>query len=474
MYLGIDFGTSTNYIVRWNSEKNKVEAVNLMVNYGSALMGNAIYYGIDNVFIGENALEKRLTDPKNLVRYIKVYMGDENYERHIPRKNRKLKSMEIAIDIFKELKSSIEKYNEEKIDGVVITIPFGYMHKARKAIKQAAQEAGFNVISLIEEPLAAAIRARDILGNTDDIENVLVFDIGGGTLDITVFKSYQKDGINYLEVLNTDGDKQIGGRYIDEAIFKKIKNEYDFPDLTASKQEKIFEDIKSAKELLSEDDESDICIETIYGSEVYELDNEILSQVLRDINYENKINYILDNVIDDSNLTKNDINRVILVGGTSRLKAIRDILENQLFCEIEEIGEADLLVGEGAAIYANELATNQNRFKIIPSLNHSIGIDKAGEFIKILEKNSKYGFESEIKVLSSENNISGYQTIDVYQGDYTKVKECSKVGVISFEANDLGTEIGLSFSVDTSGIIMYKLYDIRDKQKNMIKSDELN
>lgn len=476
MYLGIDFGTSTNYIVRWNEDKGKVEPINLMVNYGTALMENAIYYGIDNIFIGKSALEKKLTDPKNLVRYIKVHIGDDNYEQYIPRKKQKLSAKEIAVDIFKEIKVSIDKFNEESIEGVVITVPFGYMHKARKTIKEAAEEAGFNVISLIEEPLAAAIRARDIIGDSESEKNVLVFDIGGGTLDITVFKSYNQDGTNYLEVLNTDGDKKIGGRYIDEAILKKIKNRYDLQNLTASKQEKILEDIKEAKEVLSDEDEeeSEICIEVKTGFDIYYLDNEILEEIFRDINYEDKISYILDNAIEDSGLEKQDIDQIIMVGGTSRLKVIRDILEKQLFCEIAEVGEPDLLVGEGAAIYANEVATQKNRFKIIPTLNHSIGIDKAGEFVKVLNKNSRYEVESEIKILSVATSISGYQTVDVYQGDYSKIKECSKVGVISFDVKNIGNEIGISFSVDQSGIIKYKLYDVRDNKNDLIKSDELN
>ena len=473
MYLGIDFGTSTNYIVKWNSEKNKVEPINLMVNYGEALMDNAIYYGLDNIFIGRNALEKKITDPKNLVRHIKVHIGDENFTQFIPRKERGVTAKEITVDIFREIKNNIDKFNEESIEGVVITVPFDYLHKARKEIKDAAIEAGFNVISLIEEPLAAAIRAKGLLGEMKESENILVFDIGGGTLDITVFKCYDKDGVNYLEVLNTDGDKKIGGKYIDEAIFKKIKNRYDL-NLTVSKKEKILEDIKEAKEMLSEEDEYDLCIETQTGFKEYELNNEILHEIFRDINYGDKINYILDNAIEDSGLEKIDIDKVIMVGGASRLEIVREILKKQLFCEIADVGEPDLLVGEGAAIYANEIASGVSKFKIIPTLNHSIGIDKSGEFIKVLAKNSKYEVESDIKILETLNNISGYQTIDVYQGDYSRINECSKVGVIKFDAKQMGKEIGISFSVDNNGIIRYKLYDMRENRNLIIKNDELD
>ena len=199
IYLGIDFGTSTNYVVRWNENKQCIEPqANLGQYKDSKLVDNVIYYGKENI-VGYNALQRIVTDPLNTVRYIKREMDKSNWSVYIPYLDKNLDTESVCRDIFLYLKDKIESNHNEFIDGVVITVPFAFLHKERQRIKNAAKRAGIEVLALLEEPVAASIRYLDLKKDflSNDPKTTMVFDLGGGTLDVTIFK-IQKSNENYV------------------------------------------------------------------------------------------------------------------------------------------------------------------------------------------------------------------------------------------------------------------------------------
>ena len=185
LYLGIDFGTSTNYITRWDEEKKKAVPIVGLSGYGSSKNNfpNVIYYQRSGIpIIGEPAFEKLKSDPSNAVYAVKRRIGEDKWTCHIENINKDLTAYEVTRDIFSKIREEIQKqFGGQYIDGAVISVPYSYQHKERSVIEGAAKAAGIRVVGLIEEPIAAALSYG--MFNTEievgTREKVLIFDLGG-------------------------------------------------------------------------------------------------------------------------------------------------------------------------------------------------------------------------------------------------------------------------------------------------------
>ena len=232
IYLGIDFGTSTNYVTRWNEADGSIKAVpNLdpTIYTGDEVFPNVIYYCQNGEkLVGKAALKRAAIDPQNGVVGVKRKLVEDNWEYNIPALGTKYSPVDVATDIFSYIKDKVSTNNGgADIDGVVISVPYAYGNKERLKIRRSAERAGLNVLDLIEEPVAAAIsyglfQKTSTMGHS---EKIMVFDFGGGTLDITVFL-YEKsaDGRVSIEVLNTEGIRDFGGQVIDDILLTKVAN----------------------------------------------------------------------------------------------------------------------------------------------------------------------------------------------------------------------------------------------------------
>ena len=190
---------------------------------------NVIYYCQNGEkLVGKAALKRAAIDPQNGVVGVKRKLVEDNWEYNIPALSTKYSPVDVATDIFSYIKDKISTNNGGAgIDGVVISVPYVYGNKERLKIRRSAERAGLNVLDLIEEPVAAAIsyglfQKTSTMGHS---ETIMVFDFGGGTLDITVFL-YEKstDGRVSIEVLNTEGIRDFGGQVIDDILLTKVVN----------------------------------------------------------------------------------------------------------------------------------------------------------------------------------------------------------------------------------------------------------
>ncbi len=193
-----------------------------------------------NQVIGKLAFEKRILDPFNVVEGIKRKLEYDNWKQRIASIGQELSSEEIATDIFKVIKNRVEAiHGGTPVEGVVISVPFAFQSKERQRIKNAAENAGLNVMKLIEEPVAAAIcfgLFHEVVKNNKK-EKVLIFDLGGGTFDVTIFELVkQSDDTIRVEVLNTDGHKNLGGKDIDDMLVKKFEESINGYELVAGQK----------------------------------------------------------------------------------------------------------------------------------------------------------------------------------------------------------------------------------------------
>lgn len=482
IYLGIDFGTSTNYVTRWNESDGSIKAVpNLdpTIYTGDEVFPNAIYYCQNGEkLVGKAAVKRASIDPKNGVIGVKRKLVEDNWEYKIPALSTKYTPVDVATDIFTYINEKVSSNNGGvEIDGVVISVPYSYGNKERLKIRRAAERAGLNVLDLIEEPVAAAI-SYGIFQKTSTMghsENIMVFDFGGGTLDITIF-SYEKklDGRVLIEVLNTEGIRNFGGQVIDDILLSKVagKAGINVSEIYDTEQRLKFQidlnsrivQMKEESQYWDEDEEEDID-DNISGIHVVAtVSREEIEKWLRG---ERVLEKIRDSVNDalwncgDKGLEPEDIDRVLLVGGSSNLLMVKKTLKDIFGKEPEECDIIDInkMVGHGAGIYCGMKANKRNNIKIIQKLSYSIGVRVGANFDKLIEKNERYGNFSKPRAYALAENKDN-RDIEVYQGNSRDIKKCFYIGKIPVSHLILNDDkkIEIALGTTNSGMVAYKVY----------------
>lgn len=482
IYLGIDFGTSTNYITRWNETDGSVKAVPNLdpASYEKdETFPNVIYYPNNGKnLVGKSAVKHVSIDPRNGVSGVKRKLVEDYWEYEIPSRLVKYTPVEIATDIFTYIKDKISENNGgAKIDGVVISVPYAYGNKERQRIRKAAQRAGLPVIDLIEEPIAAAIsygifQKESTMGHS---EKIMVFDFGGGTLDITIFSYYKSpEGTVTIEVLNTEGLKDFGGQIIDEILMEKITekagiviSEIKDTDQRIRFQSEILEKIVELKEEYQywEEEEEGEIEATISGIFVsVAVSAEEFETWIRGAGVLERIRFAVNDALMDvgeKGLEKEEIDHVLLVGGSSNLTIVKKELKNFFGKEPEVCEKIEIhkMVGYGAGVYCGMKVKNRNSILIKQKLSYSIGVRVGAKFDKLIAKNKPYGAYSEPRNYSLLENKEN-RDIEVYQGNSTDIKKCFLIGKIpiSHLVLEQGEEIELELGTDLAGMVTYKVY----------------
>jgi molecular chaperone DnaK len=454
LLLGIDFGTSTNFVTKYDFSKKDAVAIANMGGYGGTnIFENNIYIqGEDSYVIGDS--KKQHSDPENFFEDVKRYIIDDNKRYRVPNLgNRDVTAQDIAEMVFKAIAKKVEENENRKIDGVVITVPYSYGKKYRQRLQESASNAGLNVIKLIEEPVAAAI-SYGIFG--DEIkdnkkEKIAVFDLGGGTFDITIFNFEKSDAQNAkIEVLNTDGVEKLGGKTVDELLSKKFMEhlKMDYSIFSKDKERVKFQSqlnkiSKETKELLSESDEEDIYENLSINGESKELEMEIsldnFNSWLKDNNIIGEIEDALDRAIYDIDLEPEDIDRVVLAGGTSTIPIIRSVVEDFFGKKSEAKKNLGELVGHGAGILAGLSEDSSLQYTVIRKTSKNIGVASGNKFKKILHKNTKYGEESAqmaLKLTNREETLN----VSFYEGNSARIEDSEKIGKVEIDGSDFSSE----------------------------------
>ena len=453
LLLGIDFGTSTNFVTKYDFGKQDAVAVANMGGYGGTnIFDNCIYIqGEDSYVIGDS--KRQHSDPENFFEDVKRYIIDDNKRYRVPNlNNRDVTAQDIAEMVFKAIAKKVEKNENRKIDGAVITVPYSYGKKYRQRLQESATNAGLNVIKLIEEPVAAAI-SYGIFGDKiedNKKEKIAVFDLGGGTFDITIFNFEKSNAQNAkIEVLNTDGVEKLGGKTVDELLSKKfmeyLKIDYSIfaKDRERNKfQSDLNELSKNTKECLSYDDEEVIKTLSING-ENRELEMEIsvndFNSWLRDNNIIGEIEDALDRAIYDIDLEPEDIDRVVLAGGTSTIPIIRSVVEDFFGKKSEAKKDLGEFVGHGAGILAGLSEDGSLQYTVIRKTSKNIGVASGNKFKKILHKNTKYGEESAQMALKLINREE-FLNVSFYEGDSARIEDSEKIGKVEIDGSDFSSE----------------------------------
>lgn len=350
MKIGIDLGTTRSAVAILEADSAEL----LPNQFGDRLTPSVVYYDPDgDIKVGKSAVDKRVADPDRVVENAKRHMGDDHtfdIDGVDPT------PIDVSAEILREMRSIAEDHVDD-IDGVEITVPAYFTVDQKADTREAAEQAGFDEINLLHEPTAAAISYGY---NRDKQETLFVYDFGGGTLDISVI---DVDG-NDFKTLATAGDNDLGGHDFTDAISNLLAEEIKQQDgvdpfENADTRENLRTVAEDAKKNLSGDTKVEISaplMGIIDGTNV-----GIQSRVMKREEFENEVSDLLDDAmapvdeaLDKARLDVDDIDRVLLVGGSSYIPAVQNRLEDKFGFAPDKISDPDWAVAQGAALLASQ------------------------------------------------------------------------------------------------------------------------
>jgi molecular chaperone DnaK len=492
-FVGIDFGTSNSMIAIYK-ENGTIDIISS--ESGKRFLPSVIYFKKENeVVIGDSAKSMQLLESEQTIANIKRYMGTD---REFKLFGTKYRPEELASLIFRKLKKSYVEYTGSTEASAVITVPAYFDHYQREAVRSAAENAGFEVMRLLNEPTSAALYYNNIGKNTGEI--CLVFDLGGGTLDISIIEMRE----DYCKVLLTGGSTEIGGVDFDVAVAEYFISNFhkqhgiDLKSDPIAYQQLLFQ-AEKAKMELSSLNEVNLVVPYITISKKgplhfkETLNRETFDKITQPL--ADGIKKIIDNLLETGGINIGEIGRVLPVGGASRIHSVRKLVSGIFGDKVRKDMNPEEAVVSGAAVNAAMLGglINDKTFHDVTS--HNLGVeDDSGSFEVILRKNEVYPALFSMVFTTPDENTSNI-TVHVLQ-DMAKSSLNSSSSVAEdpgqfvslgrFEMELHKTEDGdmplveISFNIDSSGIVSVKAKELKSGRetdfilKLTVENDKLN
>ncbi|MFN5321337.1 MAG: molecular chaperone DnaK [Planctomycetota bacterium] len=507
--IGIDLGTTNSVVAIMEGSEPTVIAN----QEGERTTPSVIGFTRDGeTLVGAPARNQRVTNPERTVYSAKRFMGRRHNEvaseeKMVPYKvvggpneyvkiqigDQQYTPQEISAKVLRKLKEAAESYLGHKVNKAVITVPAYFNDAQRQATKDAGQIAGLEVARIINEPTAAAMAYGLDKGKKE--QKIVVFDLGGGTFDVSVLELNDDDGMKVFEVISTNGDTHLGGDDFDEALIHHVADEFKKSNGVDLRKDvmalqRLQEACEKAKKELSSRPNTDLNLPFITAdasgpkhlqmnitrAKFEELVDPLIERCRRPV----------EQALKDAKLNPSDIDEVILVGGSTRIPKVQELVKKMFGKEPHKGVNPDEVVAVGAAIQGSVLAGDRKDVLLLDVTPLTLGIEtEHGILTALVERNTTIPTEKK-QVFSTAADNQTAVTIQVYQGERKMAADNRLLG--KFDLSGIPPaprgvpQIEVKFDIDQNGILNVTAKDLGTgkeaqvaiKESSGLSKDEIN
>lgn len=485
MIVGIDLGTTNSLVAIIHPETRK--PIVLKEHNNSSLVPSIIHFESDNkVIVGEEAKAFLIESPQSTIFSAKRLMGksyndikerasfftykifDDNDDRLVKVQvgNKFYSPVELSSYILKELKTRAEHILKTPVSKAVITVPAYFNDAQRQATRDAGKLAGLDVLRIVNEPTAASL-AYGLGLKTNQSQTVAVYDLGGGTFDISILSI--QDGV--FEVLSTNGDTYLGGDDFDQILAGEIMKQSGYSSTDLEKNRSLASEIRLVAESVKKELSVSVSVTKSWKNHSFTITRH---------EFENLVQPVIDRTMEccraamkDAGINPENIDEVIMVGGSTRIPIVQETVARFFGKAVNISLNPDEVVALGAAVQADILAGNNKDFLLLDITPLSLGLETMGGLMDtLIPRNSKIPARASRQYTTQKDGQSGIR-ISVYQGERDLVlhnRKLAEFNLSNIPAMPAGfPKVDISFLIDADGILNVKAKELRSGVEQSIE-----